>query len=188
MGTVTVFGGADPGPGDPLYEDALEAARRLARAGFDLATGGYGGIMEAVSRGAREEGAAVTGVTSPAFQGLEPNRWVGEVIAEDDLFTRTRRLIQVADAFLVFPGRSGTLSEIAFVWALVRSRQAPERPVALVGERWDRLLAALVAESVLEERVRRRTRALSDGGAAASWLIGALAEGGDEAPASGRLE
>lgn len=175
MPTVSIFGGADRGSEDSLYADALAAAAVLAEGGCGVATGGYGGIMEAASRGARQAGGQVLGVTSPVFQESEPNDWIGEVLTEEDLFTRTRRLIHLADAFLVYPGRSGTLSEVFFVWALVRARQAPPRPVALVGERWGRLLEIFVREDILEERVRRGTALHTDGPSAARWLLERLA-------------
>lgn len=177
MPTVAVFGGADPGPEDALYREAEASAEILAARGCALVTGGYGGIMEAASRGAHRAGGRVKAVTCATFGELEPNRWVGEVVPEEDLFTRTRRLIGLADAFLVFWGRSGTLSEVSFLWALVRGRQAPSRPVALVGESWDRIFRGLVAEDVLEERVRRETSVHPDGRAAAVWLTGRLGLG-----------
>jgi hypothetical protein len=51
---VAVFGGHAPAPGSADYEMARELGRRLAEAGFIVMSGGYGGTMEAVSRGARE--------------------------------------------------------------------------------------------------------------------------------------
>jgi len=172
--TVAVFGGADPGPEDVLYGEARASAGILASRGCGVVTGGYGGIMEAASRGAGEAGGRVTAVTCSTFGELEPNRWVEDVVPEEDLFTRTRRLIELADAFLVFRGRSGTLSEVSFLWALVRGRQASSKPVALVGESWGRIFRALVAEEVLEGRVRRNTSVHPDGRAAALWLAGRL--------------
>jgi len=51
---VAVYGSAAPKPGTPLYQNALELGRLLAQAGHTVMTGGYGGTMEAVSRGAAE--------------------------------------------------------------------------------------------------------------------------------------
>jgi uncharacterized protein (TIGR00725 family) len=67
---VAVFGGHAPAPGSADYEMARELGRRLAEAGFIVMSGGYGGTMEAVSRGAREAGGLAIGVTVDLF-----DRW-----------------------------------------------------------------------------------------------------------------
>ena len=56
-----------PEDGHADYAEALELGRALAAAGFTVCTGGYGGVMEAVSRGARESGGRVLAVTSSFF-------------------------------------------------------------------------------------------------------------------------
>ena len=53
---VTVFGSSRPGEGSPDYEEARVLGRALAKHGFAVCSGGYGGVMEAVSRGAKEAG------------------------------------------------------------------------------------------------------------------------------------
>jgi uncharacterized protein (TIGR00730 family) len=178
---VAVFGGSEHGPGTAWYGEAREAAGILAGAGASVVTGGYGGIMEAASRGASEAGGRVVAVTTRAFPHERPNRWIDEEVAEEDLFGRTRRLIELADAFLLFPGRSGTLSEAAFVWALVRAGHARSRPVAAVGEGWASVLESLEATGLLEPPAARSTRRHATGAEAARWLagqLGAAAESG----------
>ena len=64
---ITVFGSSRPEDGHADYAEALELGRALAAAGFAVCTGGYGGVMEAVSRGARESGGRVLAVTSSFF-------------------------------------------------------------------------------------------------------------------------
>ncbi|MDQ3804788.1 MAG: LOG family protein, partial [Acidobacteriota bacterium] len=58
---VTIFGGSKCNEDSPEYADALEVGRLLAEAGFTICTGGYLGVMEAASRGARERGGRVLG-------------------------------------------------------------------------------------------------------------------------------
>lgn len=50
---ITVFGGAQPQPGDENYRMAHKLGQLLGQAGHTVLTGGYGGTMEAVSRGSR---------------------------------------------------------------------------------------------------------------------------------------
>jgi predicted Rossmann-fold nucleotide-binding protein len=60
---ITVFGSSRARGGDELYVEAWRMGQLLGQSGFDVATGGYSGVMEAVSRGAHEAGAHVVGVT-----------------------------------------------------------------------------------------------------------------------------
>ena len=53
---VTVFGGSNPIPGDPNYEDALKLGKFLGASGYAVLTGGYIGTMEAVSKGTAQGG------------------------------------------------------------------------------------------------------------------------------------
>ena len=64
---VAVFGSSDPRPGDEAYELARRAGELLARSGWAVLSGGYGGVMEGASRGAREAGGEALGVTVAAL-------------------------------------------------------------------------------------------------------------------------
>lgn len=61
---ISVFGSHSPQAGSEPYRQAQELGRRLTRAGFVVATGGYEGTMAAVSQGASEAGGHIIGVTS----------------------------------------------------------------------------------------------------------------------------
>jgi predicted Rossmann-fold nucleotide-binding protein len=100
--------------------------------------------MEASARGAREAGGSTIGVTTGAFLSRgAANRFIERELREPDLFDRTRRLIQEADAFIVLPGKSGTLAEWTFLLALRRSDLLGPKPIVLLGEAWEDLLAHL---------------------------------------------
>jgi len=65
---ITVFGSSRPEEEHADYAEAQELGRALAESGFAVCSGGYGGVMEAVSRGAREAGGRVLAVTSSFFR------------------------------------------------------------------------------------------------------------------------
>src|SRR5258708_39354629 len=73
---VTVFGSSRPHEGDADYEEARVLGRALARHGFSICSGGYGGVMEAVARGAEEAGGKTYGVTAGFFKEAKLNTWV----------------------------------------------------------------------------------------------------------------
>ena len=64
---ITVFGSARPRAGEADYEEARRLGGELARRGFQVCTGGYTGVMEAVSRGAKEAGGRTIAITSDIF-------------------------------------------------------------------------------------------------------------------------
>lgn len=135
--TVTIFGSGTASPNDDLYATARELGRLCAQAGWAVCNGGYGGTMEATARGAREAGGHTIGVTCPAFGRGGPNRWIAEQIETDNLFDRVRKLIELGDAYVVLPGGTGTLVELALVWELrCKGLIAARRPVLLLGDFW----------------------------------------------------
>lgn len=147
---VTVFGASAPVPGEPEYEVGTTLGRHLARAGHVVVTGGYGGIMEAVSRGARQEGGHTIGVTTPpAFPHRSgANPWVVEEIQTPDITDRIRTLLSLADAAVALPGSIGTFTEIVVTWGaneVATQTGASPVPLLAVGDGWNRLLPDLVS-------------------------------------------
>lgn len=115
---VSVFGSSRVQPGDPLYDEALSWGHAIGEAGFGVATGGYGGAMEAVSRGVRERDQLVVGVTAPALfpERVHCNRYVDVEIPAPTLTSRIERLLDMGWAWIVLPGGVGTLAELVLAW------------------------------------------------------------------------
>jgi uncharacterized protein (TIGR00730 family) len=147
---VAVFGSSEPPEGDPLYELAREVGGALARAGFGVMTGGYGGVMEGASRGAVEAGGTAVGVTCATFSGRQPNRYLTERRDTADLIARTGTLVTAACGYIVLHGKSGTLAELTQVWALHRAGSLGQRPVILLGDAWRPFLHHLVRGEMIE--------------------------------------
>ncbi len=139
---VAVFGGAWIGEEDEGYAEARAFGRRMGEAGIQVISGGYGGVMEAVSRGAAEAGGTAAGVAIAAWEGrVTPNPWLTHRIDAVDLFARYPVMAD-AEAWVAFPGGVGTLAEVAVCWNLTQMSIEP-RPLLLVGPRWERLADAL---------------------------------------------
>jgi uncharacterized protein (TIGR00730 family) len=154
---VAVFGSSEPLEGDPLYREAREVGALLARSGFLVINGGYGGVMEAASRGARESGGRAVGVTTSAFSRGPGNPYLDEERREPDLFSRTRRLIELSHAYIILRGKSGTLAELAFLWALNRGGLLPATRIVLLGDFWEGVMAALEERQMIEPAQLRIT-------------------------------
>jgi uncharacterized protein (TIGR00730 family) len=147
---VTVFGSSRPEPGDPEYVQAQSLGRELAGAGFTVCNGGYGGIMEASARGAKEAGGRTLGVVSTSFARKTANRWIDEVVTVDSLVDRMVRLVDLAGAYVILKGGTGTLLEFAAVWEFMNKRIMNEKPIVLLGEFWGAVVHTLKEELTWE--------------------------------------
>ena len=71
---ITVFGSSRPAESDPDYAEARALGAALAAKGFVVCSGGYGGVMEAVSRGAKEAGGHTLAITAEFFSDRKSTR------------------------------------------------------------------------------------------------------------------
>ena len=118
MKIATTFG-ASRVDGLKLYEEGVELGKFLASRGYIVKCGGYGGLMEAVSKGVREAGGEVIGITLKYFDEIRPkNPYLSKRIQAKDLFERLKLLIEGSELFVVQKGSIGTLNELFMVWAL----------------------------------------------------------------------
>jgi uncharacterized protein (TIGR00730 family) len=142
---VTVFGSSVPGESSPEYGMAYTCGRTLAESGMTVCNGGYAGLMEASAKGAVEAGGKTVGVTVSTWSGT-PNRWIQKEIRMPTLLDRMMKLVEMGDAYVVLPGGSGTLLELACVLELVNKSVIRTRPIVLVGDFWDGVLDSLRRE------------------------------------------
>jgi uncharacterized protein (TIGR00725 family) len=149
---ITVFGSSRPEPGHADYAEAVELGRALAQARFAVCTGGYGGVMEAVSRGAKEAGGRVLAVTSSFFRP-RVNRWVDEEMRMATWQDRLFELVRLGDGYVACKGGTGTLVELAVVWEMLNKKAMERRPFVVLGEFWQPIL----------ERVREVERGHASG-------------------------
>jgi len=158
MRSIAVFGSSEPLPGQPSWDRAYRVGSVLAGARYRVVTGGYGGVMEAASRGARDAGGTTLGVISALFSHREPNPHLSLRVDTDDLHERMKELVVRGDGYVVLPGRAGTLAELSLVWALERAGSLGRRPVLLLGDEWSELLDLLTRTGVLERSQLELTR------------------------------
>ncbi len=143
---VVVYGSALPPEGSPLYESARAVGRALAGEGWAVATGGYLGVMEAASRGAKEAGGEVIGVTTAFNRARGANQFVDREIRTPTYGDRLLELTRRGDAFVAMRGGSGTLAELFLTWELEKNMSIPEGPIVLYGSQWRRIIDFLAGE------------------------------------------
>lgn len=175
---VTVFGSSRVEEGSPDYEEAYRLGRLLAARGFTVCNGGYLGTMAAVSRGARDAGGHVIGITLEGVSWAGPNDWLSEEVRSETLFLRIEKLITVADAFIVLHGGQGTLAELAMAWNLMFIGAIHPRPLVLVGGDWAELATAFGAHLTVDEEDLRLLTVVDTVDAAVEVIAALLPEAG----------
>ncbi len=146
---VTVFGSSRPVEGDEEYQLAYEVGKQLSLAGFTLCNGGFGGIMEASARGAKEAGGKTIGVTFN-IKDRKANYWIDENIHVPAIVDRLMKLVELGDAYIVLKGGTGTLLELASVWEFINKGLIAEKPVVIVGRFWQNVVETLREELLWE--------------------------------------
>jgi uncharacterized protein (TIGR00730 family) len=136
---VTVFGSSRPKAGDAEYEEARELGKLLAERGLAVCSGGFGGVMGGVSRGAKEGGGKTYGVTAEFFK-RKANAWVDTEVRMETWDERLFELIRLADGFAVCKGGTGTLVELAVVWEMLNKSVIAGKPIVVVGGFWQPIL------------------------------------------------
>ena len=160
---IMIFGSHNPRPGEGDYEKAVELGRLLAAAGFEVASGGYGGFMEAVLKGAVEGGGRGIGYTCSIFRS-EANRYVGKEVVSGSLLNRMGRMIADSDGFVVLRGGTGTLSELAVAWEFINKKMVAYKPLVFLGDFWRPVVDTLRVEPSIENisTLRPENRSATD--------------------------
>ena len=127
--SVAVFCGSRIGNRPAFREAAAELGQGLARAGMQLVFGGGRiGLMGTMADAALAAGGRVIGVIPDFLQQYEvAHQGVNELIVTDSMHTRKRRMFELADAFVSFPGGLGTFDETfeILTWRQLRLHDKP---------------------------------------------------------------
>jgi uncharacterized protein (TIGR00730 family) len=136
-----------------MFTLAYETGRLLAEAGFTIANGGYGGTMLAAAKGAAEAGGEIIGVTCSAFKSSKANEYVTREIVTGSLDERLETLVKLGQAYIVLPGGTGTLLELAKVWELKnKGFLKTDKPIILLGGFWKPLIELIATDDAASSR------------------------------------
>lgn len=172
-----MFGGSRVEPDSDEYIAARELGRALAQSGLTVVTGGYNGVMEAVSRGAKEIGGHVIGVTveliAKNFERV-PNAYVDQEVKTAALLERIDKMVELGGAYVVLPGGAGTLAELGIVWNLALLGALHGKPLVVVGNGWAKVLQTMIDELHTIETDLRFLKLVPDVPSAVEVLASAL--------------
>mgnify|MGYP004657649277 FL=1 len=122
---ITVYLGANEGNDPALGRAVHELGQWIGGNGHTLVYGGSKtGLMGEIAKSVLDAGGNVTGV-EPQFFMDEGFQYDGltELIVTKDMAERKTKMIELGDAFIAFPGGTGTLEEIAEVMSKVSLKQ-----------------------------------------------------------------
>lgn len=143
---IAVCGDSSLGKTDIKHQLAEDLGTKLIDSGYRLVTGGLGGVMEAACMGARKSSSYqegdIIGIL-PGTDSSEANEFT-DVVLPTGLDYGRNLIISNSDALVAMGGGAGTLSEIAFAWALMRLI------IAYEVEGW----SGKLANSKIDERIR----------------------------------
>lgn len=150
---ITFFGSGRPAGSSQACSLAYDTAKLLAQAGFTIANGGYGGTMLAAAKGAADAGGKTIAVTCSAFKSGSANEYISREIVTQSLDERLDTLIKLGDAYVVLPGGTGTLLELAKVWELKnKGFLERDKPIILVGRFWKPLVELIASDDPDSDR------------------------------------
>jgi len=135
---VVVFGSYCAAVESQEYGAAEELGSRLAQNGYVVCSGGYEGIMEAVLKGASYGGGKSIGVLTQYFEfiNLQPNRWVQACVVARGLIDRIQLFWELGDAYIVLPGSTGTLAELAVSLEMINKSVTASKLLLCMGAYW----------------------------------------------------
>ncbi len=129
---VSIFGSARCQRGESVYEKSYNLSKLLGKNGFNVITGGGGGVMEAANRGAREAGAKSVGINIELPYEQKPNKYSNVRLSYRYFFVRKVMFIKYAMAYIIMPGGFGTLDECFEAITLIQTKKVKPFPVILV--------------------------------------------------------
>ena len=122
---ITVYLGANEGNDPRLAQAVRELGRWIGESGNALIYGGSAcGLMGELAKSVLGAGGKATGVEPQFFvdQGLLYDD-LTELFITKDMTERKAKMIELGDAFIAFPGGTGTLEEIAEIMSKVSLKQ-----------------------------------------------------------------
>jgi hypothetical protein len=161
---VAFFGDADAKKNDQHFEDAYNTAKLLAENGYIIVNGGGPGVMLASTLGAKAgNGRAEIVIIDEKVDmgenyegsGTDNKAKADKIYRTNNIQNRTNKLVEIADAFVVFKGGTGTLSEVGLVWEIAKFNYGKHEPVIFFGKEWKEIVETMIRELDFEKKEQK---------------------------------
>ena len=161
---VTFFGDGDKLCEDKkYYKDAFNLAKMLAENGYVIVNGGGPGVMKAATLGTKAgKGTAEVVILDPKkqpdnYEGVDGNNLnlADKIYKMSTYESRLKKLMELGDAFVIFKGGTGTISEIGMTWNRAKYEYGHHEPLIFFGRFWKKIVADLILGLNLEEKEKK---------------------------------
>lgn len=154
---ITVFGSARFKEGHPYYQLGYEVGKQIAKNRYIAMTGAGPGLMEAVNKGAYENGGRSMGCNIVLPHEQKPNPYLHKSLTLKFFFTRKVTLVKYSQAFIILPGGVGTMDEFFEVYTLMQTGYMTSYPIVLIGKEFHKELI-----DNIDEMIRQKTMSSKD--------------------------
>jgi len=167
---VAFFGDADAKESDQHYIDAFNTAKLLAQNGYIIVNGGGPGVMMASTLGAEAGGGKSEVVIidekinmGKNYEGNDSNnlKKTEKIYRTKTIQERTEKIVDLADAHVIFKGGTGTMAELSLVWEKAKFEYGKHEPLIFFGDCWEKTIEALV-ENLNFDKIERKVYAFAE--------------------------
>lgn len=150
---VAFFGDAEAIEKNTHYKLAYDTAKLLAENDYIVVNGGGPGVMLASTLGAKEANGKIEVVIidekvdmGDNYEGSgTDNKTKADIIYRTKTIQdRTEKLIDLADAYIVFKGGTGTMAELSQVWEKAKFEYGKHKPLIFIGKFWEDIIRPLI--------------------------------------------
>lgn len=161
---VAFFGDAEAKATDQHFIDAYNTAKLLAENGYIIVNGGGPGVMLASTLGAKAGKGKVELVIinekidmGPNYEGTfrENISMADKIYRVGNIQNRTEKLTEIADAYIIFKGGTGTMAELGLVWEKAKFEYGKHEPLLFFGDCWKNTIETMVRELDFDKIERR---------------------------------
>ncbi len=142
---VAIFGSARIQPGDEIYQEVYDLAKKIGQHGYDVITGGGPGLMEAANAGhmaGDKSGKAdsIGLVISLPFENKgNPHLEIRHRFKH--FSKRLDTFLALSNVMVVTTGGIGSLLELYYMWQHLQVHHSAYKPIILIGRMWKDLIA-----------------------------------------------
>lgn len=155
--SVTIIGSARLKERNKYYKAAYKLSHKLSNEGFNIITGGGGGIMEAGNRGCYDaKKTKSVGFTICLPKEQKTNPYVTTECKFDHFYSRKYMLFNFCDSIVVFPGGFGTLDEFFEVLMLLQTKKLEYIKIYMYGKDFWKPMIKSIKKSLLKNEVINR--------------------------------
>jgi len=159
---IAILGDGTTPKTNRFFKSAVKVAKILAENGYTIVNGGGPGIMLASTLGAKQANGKVeiiiisSSATPNNYEGVNDKnlKLADKVIKTANYQSRVNMLINYVDAFVIFPGGTGSLAEVGLAWSEAKFDFGHHKPLIFFGKSWQKVISEMISQFHFEPKER----------------------------------